>query len=47
MDELFCGSLFWELGVGMVLFVLTRAFNRKTWEGFYIVEFVQFCLIWH
>lgn len=37
MAELFCGSLFGELSVGMVLFILTWAFNPKTWEGFYIV----------
>lgn len=40
MDELLCGSLFGELGVGMVLFILPRAFHPKTWEGFYIVELV-------
>lgn len=38
MDDLFCGSLFRERGVGMVLFILTRAFHPKTWEGFYNVE---------
>lgn len=32
MDELFCGSLL------RVLFILTRAFHPRTWEGFYNVE---------
>lgn len=38
MDELFCGSLFQELGIGMVLFILTSAFPPKTSEDFYNVE---------
>lgn len=37
MDELFCGSLFWELGVGMVPFILTRAFHPKDLGRFFIL----------